>query len=247
VSHEEKIAQELLVKLDKADSVEPRVFISFNRIVAIGEEMQLDQIEVDDLEVEYAVELLLQSGSLEPREKGEVDKGWFRITPLGKKNVAAYLGQNAEDLSEAQFVEYKSMGAPSGHGPYETGNFGATNEGIKPYDAVITTSSSEPEIQFDPAVESVNWTGKRLILVDAQAIEDLRKMARELQSAVYALRMENNFESSNLKGLADALVCICDMAEPETTIIERILANPKFKAYAGILGIVSTIRGVFNF
>lgn len=91
--------------------------------------------------------------------------------------------------------------------------------------------------------DSKNWTGQRLVLVDSETISRVKEMAIELKSTVYSMRFESNSESANLKGLADALVAVCEMAEPEVTIIDRILASPKFKAYSGLVALVATIRG----
>lgn len=94
--------------------------------------------------------------------------------------------------------------------------------------------------------DSSNWTGKQFVLVDAKVIATVQKTARELHTTIYAMRFESNEESFNLKGLADALVAICEMAEPDVTIIDRILASPKFKAYASLLALVATIRGAIG-
>jgi hypothetical protein len=91
--------------------------------------------------------------------------------------------------------------------------------------------------------DSTKWTGKQLKLVDTKVIADVRSAAEQVKVAFYAMRFESNSDSQNLKSLADALVAICSMAEPEVTIIDRILASPKFQAYAGLVTLVATIRG----
>jgi hypothetical protein len=92
-------------------------------------------------------------------------------------------------------------------------------------------------------IDSATWTGTQLVLVDAKIIAKVREGAAELRRVVYTLRIENNAESANLKGLVDALVAICEMAEPEVSVIDRIIASPKFKAYAALMTIIATIRG----
>ncbi len=96
------------------------------------------------------------------------------------------------------------------------------------------------------AYMSSNWTGAQFALVDAKVIAEVRATAGKLHEAVHSLHFVSNSDSQNLKGLADALVAVCSMAEPELTIIDRILASPKFKAYAGLFALVATIRGALG-
>jgi hypothetical protein len=91
--------------------------------------------------------------------------------------------------------------------------------------------------------DSTLWTGKQLVLVDVKIIAEVKAAALKLHSAVHSMRFESNSDSMDLKGLVDALIAICEMAEPEVTIIDRILSNPKFKAYAALLAFVATVRG----
>jgi hypothetical protein len=93
---------------------------------------------------------------------------------------------------------------------------------------------------------SSKWTGSRLILVDSEVIARVKVMANELHQRVHSMRFESNSDSFDLKALADAFVSICEMAEPEITIMDRILASPKFKAYAGLFAFVATIRGAIG-
>ena len=95
-------------------------------------------------------------------------------------------------------------------------------------------------------VKSEDWTGKELVLTDAKVIREIRIKAQELQKVVHSIQFESNSDSQDVKALADALVTICSMAEPELTIIDQILSHPKFKLTAGLMAAVATIRGVLS-
>jgi hypothetical protein len=102
-------------------------------------------------------------------------------------------------------------------------------------------------LKQETLIDSKEWTGGQFVLIDPVVITQVKTRAVELREAVYAMRFESNSESQNLKGLVDALVAVCNMAEPEVTVIERILASPKFKTYAALFGIVAMIRGAIGF
>lgn len=95
-------------------------------------------------------------------------------------------------------------------------------------------------------VDSTSWTGARLVLADEAALERIRGLASDLRNRVHATRFESNSDSQDLKGLCDALVAVCDMAEPELSIIEKILNHPKFKLTAALLAAVATLRGALG-
>lgn len=113
----------------------------------------------------------------------------------------------------------------------------------------IGTTEKEPRLPLNPnsqEIESDKWTGKQHILIDAKAISQVKDLASKLHVEIHNMHFTSNSDSHNLKGLADALVAVCSMAEPEITILDRILASPKFKAYAGIAALIATIRGVLG-
>jgi hypothetical protein len=115
---------------------------------------------------------------------------------------------------------------------------------IPPYD--FQMPGFETRSDNSANYESSKWTGTQHILVDAQVLSQVRENAKSLRSAVYSIRFESNSESADVKGLADALVHVCDMATPEVGIIDRILASPKFKTYAALMTIIATIRGALG-
>ena len=94
--------------------------------------------------------------------------------------------------------------------------------------------------------DSSLWTGTQWVLVDAKVIAKVKKSSALLRKTVYDLRIENNAEKANLVGLVDALVAICEMAEPEVSVIDRILASPKFKKYVALVAMIATIRGAIG-
>jgi len=95
--------------------------------------------------------------------------------------------------------------------------------------------------------DSKTWTGKRLVLVDAELISRIAGNAHQLRNAVHAIEFQSNSDSQDLKGLADALVAVCEMAEPELSIIDQITSHPKFKTYATLVVFVATIRSALGF
>lgn len=107
---------------------------------------------------------------------------------------------------------------------------------------VVEDDSSNLEI----AIDSSTWTGTQFVLTDAKVIKSVKDTAVELRNTIYSMHFPSNSETENLQKLADALVAICEMAEPEVSIIDRILASPKFKAYARLVVLVATIRGALG-
>ena len=96
-------------------------------------------------------------------------------------------------------------------------------------------------------VDATAWTGKKLILTDERAIIEVRQLSSELRERIYQTRFESNSDSQDLKSLADALVSVCAMAEPDLSPMERILAHPKFKLYATLTAGIAAIRGAIGF
>jgi hypothetical protein len=95
-------------------------------------------------------------------------------------------------------------------------------------------------------IDSDGWTGAKLVLTDAKIIRRIRVQANELRDLIHSTRFESNSDSQDLKALADALVAVCSMAEPELGIIERITAHPKFRYTAALTAAVATIRGALG-
>jgi hypothetical protein len=95
-------------------------------------------------------------------------------------------------------------------------------------------------------VDSRKWTGGRLVLTDEIVIARVRDLAGQLRDKVHQTSFEKNSDSHDLKSLADALVSVVAMTEPELTIIERILNHPKFKLSATLIAAVATIRGALG-
>lgn len=134
--------------------------------------------------------------------------------------------------------------------------------GIEPDPKRITLSASPPSAGTHPIYttvegndislssqlyESTAWTGKQFLLISSEVIDRIKLNAEVLRQQVYELHIPSNSESANIKALADALCAICSMAEPEISIIDHILASPKFKTYTSLAGVVATIRGAIGF
>ena len=95
-------------------------------------------------------------------------------------------------------------------------------------------------------VDATAWTGKRLILADEKAIIELRVRASELRDRIYLIKFESNSDSQDLKALAEALVSVCEMAEPDLGLVERIISHPTFRLYSGVINFVSAVRGAIG-
>lgn len=209
----------------------------------------------DDVSTPNFLEFLLRTGWIETDNNGfETVEQSFRISAKGQLRAAASVDYtemferataSLPMLDEAG-VEVKSMQTGLSDEVPGQANLGPSGGGIKPHDAISQTSSSEPEIRFHPAVESSKWTGTQFLLVDAKVIAEVREGAQTLRAAVYSLHLTSNSDTEDLQRLADALVAICMMTEPDSTIIDRITASPKFRAAAGLIGLVAAIRGAIG-
>ena len=95
-------------------------------------------------------------------------------------------------------------------------------------------------------VDSADWTGARLVLTDVRVLEEVRSQACALRERIYETRFQSNSDSQDLKSLSDALVAICEMTEPDLSILDRILRHPKFKISATLIAAVAAIRGAIG-
>lgn len=119
--------------------------------------------------------------------------------------------------------------------------------GVNYLAAAALGADNAPAIGSTPVpFDSTKWTGTQFVLVDCNVIEQVREAARSLHVAVYSLQIKSNAESNDLKRLADALVAICEMTEPEVRLIDRIVSSPKFKRYAQLIGLVAGVRGALG-
>jgi hypothetical protein len=95
-------------------------------------------------------------------------------------------------------------------------------------------------------IDSAAWTGTQHVLIDQVVINKAKTHAQELKQLVYTIQIPNNAHSSDLKALVELLIQALEMCEPEVTLIDRILASPKFKVYTKLAGAVSVIRGAIG-
>jgi hypothetical protein len=105
--------------------------------------------------------------------------------------------------------------------------------------SVAGEASSEP-------ISSTAWTGSGLIYVDRAVLEEIRRTARKLQVASSQVNYQSIEDKDDITGLTEALVGLCNMAQPDVTIIDQITSHPKFKHYTALLVLIATIRGAFG-
>ena len=169
-------------------------------------------------------------------------------TPIEKGALSAILERMAKDgLLTARKSEqdhqmyYEAAHDILNHPRYDYIYPRVANQGLK-----VEVESVSNVNQDNFTVQSTRWTGTQFVLVDGGVLEQVRCKAQELHQVIHAMHFPSNSESQDVKGLADALIAICSMAEPEVTLLDRLLASPKFKAYASLLGIVALIRGAIG-
>jgi hypothetical protein len=182
-----------------------------------------------------------------------------KITGAGRREIEGKFGSKdgvGQILQPVEESDVHNLIASSA----STGTPEATHPTLGVFQRVEPTASTTPTfsrsgagIDFaEPAgpitqvIDSAAWTGTQFVLIDAYKIAEVRRAANELRDAVRLIHFESNSDSVNLHCLVEALVSICEMAEPEGTIVDRILASPKFKTYASLAGIIATIRGAFG-
>jgi hypothetical protein len=243
VSYEESIIKRLLVEMSRLEDQSPAKFTSFGLLLAIAEGLEFDDFDsaavgIDDLEVEYAIEQMLDRGWAEPNQTAlELQNQSFRITSKGLLKVAS-------NINDAEIFQ-KMVGAPS-ITPDPSIEYKSEFRPSLADSAMGQTSFEPPIIANAPTIDSSSWTGTQFVLVDAYVIAKVLKSAQLLHDAVFALHLPSNSETEDLQKLADALIAVCSMTEPEVSIIDRILASPKFKTYVGLLAIIATIRGAMG-
>jgi hypothetical protein len=124
----------------------------------------------------------------------------------------------------------------------------ATDQGIYEASYPMGNLVEEHDENEDGSVvrDSIDWTGSRLIHVDNEVLLKIKLTSKKLQAAAHRVNYKSEADRSDVTGLADALAALCEMAEPELTIIEAITAHPKFKMYAALMVFVATIRGALG-
>ena len=125
-------------------------------------------------------------------------------------------------------------------------SYRATEEGI--YESVLGLDGylqqrpSIKPIEFNPD----DWTGPQSMLIDAKVWSTVKETALALQLKCRTTNFRSEEDQKDIQNMADALVSLCNMAEPDPTLIDIITAHPKFKAYAGLAVFVATIRGALG-
>jgi hypothetical protein len=248
-------ADALIRALDERESSAPGTFLPFSEISHLANNLSVPLPE--ELSLVTVVTELMNWDWIESNGQGfDLTENSFRITAKGQNRSSASVNYadvfqqaiDAAPLADDAIVEYKSADKPFGQGSFGEGTYDNSSERAKPYNGVIARGIGEPSIRFGSTKpsDSTTWTGKQFVLVDAAVIADIKIKADALHQAVYALHLASNSETEDLQKLADSLVLICSMTEPELSIIDQITSSPKFKAYAGLLVIIATLRGALG-
>ena len=223
----------LLKYLARDDSDEP-TFQSLGTIQEtlpeakqLSEEMH-DDDEVEDKEqIRIALDQLNADGLVESRIGEREYEPSYRISQDGY--YQSVLGNEAlvpkEDRSSAFDVRSKASFDPDA---FDSSAF----------DTDVGTSGTP--------IRSATWTGSQFTYVNKEAVRQLRARINELHVLAQRINYQSLSDERDLKGLANALVSLCDMAEPDILLIVRILAHPKFKIYAALFGAAATIRGALG-
>ena len=233
-----------------AESERPGRYLNLSEIGSIIRSMQHPL--PDDVTVVSFLEELSNRDWVETDGNGaDLSTHGFRITAKGQNRASAsvdyadVLSKAVNALPAAENVE--RQGIPSfgfGSGAFGAGTFaGPTNS--PPLD-MQNDGSPIPQLSGLPAIDSKRWTGTQFVLIDGELLQNVRSQVKELHRIVHLIHIESNSESQNIKGLVDALLAVSTMAEPEITILDRILASPKFKDYAVLFTIVATLRGAIG-
>jgi hypothetical protein len=90
------------------------------------------------------------------------------------------------------------------------------------------------------------WTGPRHVLSDAKKLRELRIYAQDLYLRVQTINFRTEADRIDIQRLAEALLALCQMVEPDLNLLEKLTAHPKFKAYASVAVCIATIRGALG-
>jgi hypothetical protein len=199
------------------------------------------QFDRTDYNADSSYRAKVQPSGPEPSELGElVETASDTPRPLSLNVDSTSPSASTSPI----FVSSKGVldyARPPGQDRYETEISSSVNDSLQ------NQASASPTLNVHlPTIDSSSWTGKQFVLVDANVIAEVLKSAQQLHAAVYALHLPSNSETEDLQKLAEALLSVCSMTEPEVSIIDRILASPKFKAYVGLFTIIATIRGAMG-
>ena len=246
------LADELIRSLDSAESERPGLFLHLGDIESVLR--SLNHPIPDELSTIGILEELIRRDWIESDGAGaSISTHGFRITAKGQNRAAA--SQNPADQfsramehspltsESADDISGPISGSGFGVGAFGMGTF-AGPTGLQPDDVVQAVTSTSPSVTS--GIHSKRWTGTQFVLVDGEILTQIRAEVKHLHHTIHAMHIENNADSQDLKGLADALLAVCTMAEPEVTLLDRILASPKFRTYSALFGIVAMIRGAIG-
>jgi predicted transcriptional regulator len=118
-----------------------------------------------------------------------------------------------------------------------------TMEGIRYFGNMMEESSSVE----GGKVDSATWTGSvEYVQIEGRAWLNIKNAIFDLKARVEITNFRNEDDRRDIEGLANALVAISEMAEPDLTLIDRITSHPKFRIYGALFVFVETIRGALG-
>lgn len=231
------IADAFVRHLEAAESRDPGHYIAFDEVISILRD--LGSSTSDPVLIAQMLVELERRDWIESRIKGHIPAdNSVRITAKGQNRAAAsidYADHFRRAVGSLPLAPDDIDVRPAG----EQGGF--------VHDTSHAVTSSEPTITArGGTIDSTRWTGTKLVLTDENALRQIRRLSVDLRDKVHSMRIESNSDSQDLKGLTEALVSVCGMAVPELSIIERILAHPKFMTSAKLVAAVATIRGALG-
>lgn len=156
-----------------------------------------------------------------------------------KEEFRALLNSMVEDgLVESRMGErdYEQSYKLTEEGHYEASGF----------DQLVLEEQNNTVSQPPLSVDSEKWTGPRRIVIDQKIIAQAKHQAKQLRKIVYEFDAGDNATVNDLRALVDVLISVLEMCEPELSILDRILASPKFRLTASIFAAAATVRGALG-
>jgi hypothetical protein len=114
------------------------------------------------------------------------------------------------------------------------------------YQSVIGPEGIVPVYDEPATADSSDWTGGKLIYIDHRVLSKIRTTAAELRAVARTTNFRSQADKEDVEGLCDALVGLCEMAEPDISLIQQVTSHPKFKAYTAFFVFLATIRGALG-
>ncbi|GAA0481713.1 hypothetical protein GCM10009096_24900 [Parasphingorhabdus litoris] len=250
-----EIGEALVRHLNKLDDDQPGAFSTVPEIETCLKEQGLtlpDHISMSDF-----VKELQEFGWLEINHaRIDTTNPSYRITARGQNRASSSINYAdvykravdnipmAPDSTAGQELDVENQTNDRGFSsPLAMASEGMLNPRTSNQKSV---SSATSRTDIFSSQDSSMWTGRKIFLADAAVIREIKDGAKRLRELIYETRFESNSDSQDLKNLSDALVAVCEMTEPDVSIIDRILSHPKFNLTTALVAAVATIRGALG-